>query len=94
MWKNGTKIIYYLENNFSYFVFEIVEGRDDWRKWCDKSEENKHSFLEKNKVFSLSVTISIGFFLSLAAAISAGLFLSISHRSAKTPAETACVNTA
>ena len=59
-----------------------------------KKINKQKSFLENNKVFMHGVTIPIGFFLSLATAITAGLILSKSYRSAKMPAETACVNTA
>ena len=68
--------------------------KDDDDQLVTIMKNKQKSFLEKNKVFLPSVTISIGFFLSLATAISAGLILSKSCRSAKTPAETACVNTA
>ena len=68
--------------------------KDDDDQLVTIMKNKQKSFLEKNKVFLPSITISIGFFLSLATAISAGLILSKSCRSAKTPTETACVNTA
>ena len=68
--------------------------KDDDDQLVTIMKNKQKSFLEKNKVFLPSITISIGFFLSLATAISAGLILSKSYRSAKMPAETACVNTA